>query len=318
MSTVATSAETFAATVALFTEELGFALELITPADDPSMAIVVRGEHRVTIERKPEPGPVADRPLVIPPLVSELVVNRAEDDAAWVTGRAGMRYRDLIPSRLGGRFIASHIEVCDGGPVPDLVHHHAVRFQLIFCQRGWVDVVYEDQGAEFRMEAGDCVIQPPHIRHKVLASSAGACVVEIGCPAEHDTLFDHEMALPNDRVDDARQWDDQRFVRHVGADGEWIASEYDGFEEQVTAIAEATQGLADVRILRRSGPGSLTAMAAVDGEFDFLFVLQGTAAIDLPDEPLDAVEGDAIALAPGTTWSIDAAGDDFRLLRVRL
>ena len=43
MSTVATSAENFAATVALFTEERGVVLELITPADDPSMDSVVRG-----------------------------------------------------------------------------------------------------------------------------------------------------------------------------------------------------------------------------------------------------------------------------------
>ena len=177
MASVSTSAESFASTLALFTDELGFRLELITPADDPAMAIVVRDGHRITITRASEPAPVDERSMVIPPLVSELVVSRADDDSAWVTGRAGMRYRDLIPSRLGGRFIASHIEVCDGGPVPDLVHHHAIRFQLIFCQRGWVDVVYEDQGPEFRMEAGDCVIQPPHIRHKVLASSAGARVV---------------------------------------------------------------------------------------------------------------------------------------------
>ena len=30
-----------------------------------------------------------------------------------------MHYRDLIPSRLGGSIIASHIRIPDGGPVPD-------------------------------------------------------------------------------------------------------------------------------------------------------------------------------------------------------
>ena len=34
-------------------------------------------------------------------------------------------------------------------------------FQLIFCYRGWVEVVYEDQGAPFILHAGDCVIQGP-------------------------------------------------------------------------------------------------------------------------------------------------------------
>jgi hypothetical protein len=42
--------------------------------------------------------------------------------------------------------IASHIRIPDGGPVPDMVHFHKVGFQLIFCIKGWVDVVYEDQG----------------------------------------------------------------------------------------------------------------------------------------------------------------------------
>ena len=53
-------------------------------------------------------------------------------------GRAGMTYRDLIPSRLGGRFIASHITIPNGGPVADWVHFHKIRFQIIFCRRGWV------------------------------------------------------------------------------------------------------------------------------------------------------------------------------------
>jgi hypothetical protein len=60
-----------------------------------------------------------------------------------------MHYRDLLPSRQGGRFIASHIRIPDGGPVADDVHHHDVRFQLIHCVAGWVRLVYEDQGEPF-------------------------------------------------------------------------------------------------------------------------------------------------------------------------
>jgi hypothetical protein len=47
-----------------------------------------------------------------------------------------MIYRDLIPGRLGGRFIASHIAIPQGGPVADWVHYHLIRFQMIFCRRG--------------------------------------------------------------------------------------------------------------------------------------------------------------------------------------
>ena len=57
-----------------------------------------------------------------------------------------MLYRDLIPDRLGGSaIVASHIRIQEGGPVGDSVHYHEVGFQLIFCYKGWVEVVYEDQ-----------------------------------------------------------------------------------------------------------------------------------------------------------------------------
>ena len=53
------------------------------------------------------------------------------------------------------------------------------------------------------MHPGDCVLQPPEIRHRVLEASSGLEVVEIGCPAEHETLGDLDMALPNARIDRA-------------------------------------------------------------------------------------------------------------------
>jgi quercetin dioxygenase-like cupin family protein len=138
-----------------------------------------------------------DPELTIPPTAHEFAVRRLADEAPWVIGRAGMHYRDLVPSRLGGSMIASHIRIPDGGPVPDVVHYHTVGFQLIFCYRGWVDLVYEDQGPPFRLHAGNCVIQPPEIRHRVLHASPNIEVIEIGVPAEHVTTIDHAMDLPN-------------------------------------------------------------------------------------------------------------------------
>ena len=85
-----------------------------------------------------------------------------------------MLYRDLIPGRLGGRYIASLISIPEGGPVADWVHFHRVAFQMIYVRRGWVRVVYEDQGEPFVMREGDLVLQPPEIRHRVLESSPGS------------------------------------------------------------------------------------------------------------------------------------------------
>ena len=66
---------------------------------------------------------------------------------------------------------------------------------MIYVRRGWVRVVYEDQGEPFVMREGDLVLQPPAIRHRVLESSPGLEVIEIGAPAVHATFADHEMEL---------------------------------------------------------------------------------------------------------------------------
>ena len=211
-------------TLAFFVDELGFRVETIFPADDPQVASLSGHGLRLRLEPAAgDPGVIRlgsdkrgvltapngtrielvdpDPPIEVPPGTQDFVLTRAAHSPAAGVGRAAMLYRDLIPSRLGGRFIASHISIPDGGPVADWVHFHKVRFQMIFCRRGWVKVVYEDQGEPFVMQAGDCVLQPPRIRHRVLEASPGLEVVEIGCPALHETLADHDMALPNGRLE---------------------------------------------------------------------------------------------------------------------
>lgn len=340
---IAVCGEPFGETLAFFVDALGFRLERISPADDPTMAIVSGHGIRIRLDPRIPAGtaatiriesglapprtapngveiefvdPAADH-VFLPDLVPELVISRLGRDSTWVTGRAGMRYRDLIPRRLGGRYIASHIEVCDGGPVPDLVHHHAIRFQMIFCEHGWVDVVYEDQGPAFRLEAGDCVLQPPHIRHRVLESSAGARVVEIGCPAEHDTFFDYDLDLPTGVLAADRDFGGQRFVRHQAAVTPWVPSIHPGFEVQLTGIAEATDGLAEVRMLRSSGEAT-TVPTRHDKELWFLFVLEGSTQFSV-DGATAAVElnpGDSVAIPADLTWCLRGASADLRMLEV--
>jgi len=107
-----------------------------------------------------------------------------------------MLYRDLLPSRVGGNLMVSHIRIPNGGPVPDMVHFHSIRFQLIFCLKGWVKLVYEDQGNPFILSAGECVTQPPEIRHRVLECSDNLEVIEVAHPSSHLTTIDHDMQLP--------------------------------------------------------------------------------------------------------------------------
>jgi quercetin dioxygenase-like cupin family protein len=194
----------------------GARLESIFPADEPHSAVLTHDGMTVRLRSRPDAAAPSAR---LPEFRPEFLVTRA--GAAPAQGRAGMRYRDLIPSRLGGRYVASHISIDEGGPVADWVHFHRVAVQLICVRKGWVRVVYEDQGPPFVMGAGDTVLQPPGIRHRVLESAPGLEVIEITCPALHETLADHAMNLPNARSDPGRRFGGQRFVHHVAATAAW-------------------------------------------------------------------------------------------------
>jgi quercetin dioxygenase-like cupin family protein len=284
-----------------------FRLDVIYPADHPHTAILTRGGERVRLTTRPgAPQPSSDPP----PFRPEFVLTRAGADPG--EGRAGMRYRDLIPSRLGGRYIASHITIPGGGPVSDWVHFHRVAFQMIAVRCGWVRVVYEDQGEPFVMEAGDLVLQPPGIRHRVLESSPGLEVVEISCPALHETCADHEMSLPNDRVDRERMFGGQSFLRHVAKETPWM--QFNGGEAQETAWRDATAGLADVRTIRPAGASEI-AFPAHGGELVFGFVLEGTGRLDHASGHALA-PADSFVIPPAKEWALSNLSDDFRLLHV--
>ena len=133
--------------------------------------------------------------------------------------------------------------------MPDYVHFHKVRFQMIFVKSGWVRVAYEDQGEPILMDTGDCVLQPPEIRHRVLEASVGLEVIEVGCPALHETIADWKLPLPNGTGPADRRWG------RPGASSTTSprARRYhpwhvDGWEYRDTGIADATDGLAAVRV----------------------------------------------------------------------
>jgi quercetin dioxygenase-like cupin family protein len=283
----------------------GFRLDVIYPAEEPHTAILSKDDGSVRLTSAP--GEVLSDEL--PPFAPQFVLSRAGGSSG--EGRAGMLYRDLIPGRLGGRYIASHISIPEGGPVSDWVHYHRVRFQMIYVRRGWVKLVYEDQGEPFVMEAGDMVLQPPEIRHRVLENSPGLEVVEIGCPALHPTFADHEMELPNGRVDSGRDFSGQRFLCHRASETPWTS--FCGGEVQQSAMQEATGGIAEVRTIRACGQ-SLT-FPAHDGELVFGFVLEGTATLGFR-EPQQLGTADSFVIPPNEQWSIADASDDFRLLSV--
>jgi len=329
-----------------FTKRLGMRLDTIFPADDPAVASLSGHGLRIRLEQGAgQPGairlltddaqafdgqgemtaPGGTRVMIAPltPQVGqpttqhEFAVRRLADEAPWVIGRAGMHYRDLIPSRLGGSIIASHIRIPDGGPVPDMVHYHTVGFQLIYCYRGWVDVLYEDQGDMIRLHAGDCVTQPPGIRHRVVAASPNIEVIEIGVPAEHVTTIDHDTVLPNGKGDPAREWDGQRFVHHVLAGAQWRPFRIPGFEARDTGICSGTKGVAGIQVARVSEGD--TARTRHDADILFTFVLEGSMRLRADAQAShDLHAGDAFVVPPGVTSVYEILSQDLELLEVAL
>jgi mannose-6-phosphate isomerase-like protein (cupin superfamily) len=98
-------------------------------------------------------------------------------------------------------------------------------------------------------------------------------VIEVVCPAVHETLADHDLPLPNDKVNPDRLFSGQRFVRHVAKDARWSPWRIAGLEARDTGIAAATNGLAAVRVIRSSSEHTGTIRHS--GEFLFFFVLRG-------------------------------------------
>lgn len=286
---------------------LGLRLDVIYPADEPHTALLTRDGTTVRLTARPDAAPPSAAPCAFRP---EFVLTRAGEDGG--EGRAGMHYRDLIPGRLGGRYIASHIGIAQGGPVADWVHFHRIAVQLIVVRKGWVRVVYQGQGAPFVMQAGDMVVQPPGIRHRVLESGDGLEVVEITAPALHETFADHELALPDPAgVDPARTFGGQHFLHHVAAGASW--SEWHGGETQATGVRAAT-GLADARVIR-AGAAATIDVPVHDGELVFGFVLEGAARLGVSGEHALG-PADAFVIPPGERWRLSGASPDFRLLHV--
>jgi uncharacterized protein YjlB len=238
-------------------------------------------------------------------------------NAAWYVGRADMEYRDLIPGRLGGRFIASHIRISGGGETHDYVHYHKALFQMVYCKTGWARLVYEDQGPPFLLEAGDCVLQPPEIRHRVLESSAGLEVIEVACPAEYETSADNEMRLPTREVSNERLFGGQRFVRHQARDASWGPWRLEGFDARDTGITAATNGLAATRIVRANS--AITAMAEGHaGELLFLFILRGEIGIEGCGQGNHRLlTGDSCVIPAGVDYTLHA-GAGLEMLEVIL
>jgi quercetin dioxygenase-like cupin family protein len=332
-----------------FTHRLGFRVDNIFPADDPITATVSAYGLRICFKKglSAPPGIIRLRckktsallaeaaeltapngtvieiiesssALVMPPERPSFVMTKFDDSASWISGRAGMLYRDLIPDRQGGRFIASHIRIEDAGPVPDYVHFHKVRFQMIYCYKGWVRVVYEDQGPSFLMNAGDCVLQAPEIRHRVLESSAALEVIEITSPGDHETWADHDLKLPTERVIEDRLFNGQRFVFHQSKWAPWLPGPISGFESRELGIKAASHGLATAQVIRPASAHDMSPSQHA-GELLFVFLLAGEMTLSCDGHGQTAMSrGDSCVVPAALSYAIRDCSTEAEFLQVTL
>lgn len=289
---------------------LGYRLEMVKPADHPSEAWLSNGagvvcltERRVPFRSKKGGVHRAASPVI---------------EMEWHTGRAGMEYRDLIPGRMDGRVIASHIRLTKGGEVADYVHYHKVDFQMIYCLRGRIRVVYEDQGPPFWLKPGDCVLQPPEIRHRVLECIAGSEVIEIGMPAVHETWVEHDIELPTAKMNPSREFEGQRFLRHIAAETKRIPSNTGGFLIRDTGMLTASRGFADVSNIRLLSDGKERPKIGgiYAGPFQFYYVLEGDLVVRLEGEDDVQLNADDCFMTPRLKPYWLDCSSDIELLRV--
>jgi len=151
----------------------------------------------------------------------------------------------------------------------------------------------------------------------VLYAAEDIEVIEIGVPAEHVTTIDHDMPLPNGAANPNRRFSGQSFVHHQAALATWAPHRLPGYQSRDTTIADNTQGVAGVHVIRR-GVGAPDWMRH-DADILFTFVMEGWLTLEGKDrEPFRLAPGDAFVVPPGMATRYADPSDDIELLEVSL
>ena len=320
-----------------FFGDAGFRLDLIFPADSPRIAALSGHGLRIRLERgEVDSGghlrvPANRAHEMTAPNGTRLefvtaskqqttwqpatfILNGPNDDA-WTEGRAGMLYQNLTTRRQDSNLIASRIRIARGGPVRDYVHFHRVDTQVIYCRTGEVRVVYEDQGEPFWLRPGDCVLQPPEIRHRVLECSDELEVIEVSSPAEHETGVEHDLELPTPDPRPEREFCGQRFVRHQANGAILQPWGLPGFDSRDAGMAEASGNRVAVRVVRPAEPGA-SGTFSHESDRRFWFVLRGAMTLTRGAETWRLQTDSACLLPPDEQFTLGDCSSDLEFLEV--
>jgi mannose-6-phosphate isomerase-like protein (cupin superfamily) len=148
----------------------------------------------------------------------------------------------------------------------------------------------------------------------VLESSPGLEVIELSSPAEHETLADHDLALPTAEVRRDRDFSGQRFVHHDATAAAWGPSRWSGVDARDLGLAAATRGALGAQVLR--GGGDLGTQSH-RGELLFAFVLKGEATLHPEGHASERLgEKDAFVVPPGVPYRLAGLRNGLELLVV--
>ena len=119
--------------------------------------------------------------------------NFVHDEAAQANWAPGLReifdYRDLgIKQGTGGDYVA-HVIRKNGKESKDAVqqwHVHDCGFQMVYVLNGWATFEYEGRGVR-TIRKGDCILQPPLLKHREIECSDDLELLEIVSPANFPT-----------------------------------------------------------------------------------------------------------------------------------
>jgi len=321
-----------------FVDILNFKIAMISPADNPNYAILTRDQFTVALDKEAKTQPlfieipVEDQSLIGTDLVGPngtkvhyIAVGKSQtpiknlipivhlsrsSDAEWVQGRAGMSYRSLTGSH-NEICAASQIRIKGSGKVADWVHYHDVLFQVLFCIKGSAKLVYEDQGEPFLFKEGDCILQPPGIRHQVLESFDDLEVIEITSPSDHATFSDFTMKLPNTIDAQTHFYNGQQFAHDSPKLRKAATYNHsNSFTIHKTSISAASGNLGWVNEIygharndQNLTPTSVTPER--DPAFFLWFVREGSAQIELGERKENLCPGDAISFPYGFLPSME-------------
>jgi quercetin dioxygenase-like cupin family protein len=116
-------------------------------------------------------------------------VSHLEPDSFGTNGsRSFFEYRDVgILEATKGEFNAKVVRALPGEKGSTGWHYHPLTIQIVYCLRGWEEILFED-GTLVRLVAGTCVNIPPGVGHNETSYSDDFEALVLWSPESFDTV----------------------------------------------------------------------------------------------------------------------------------